>query len=71
MERNSLLLPPEVSRVRRVISFADATGCPPEALPWLLRLSDAAEARHWPEIRDSLPAGLLPLLALEEENDRG
>lgn len=55
-----------LTRVRRVIAFADATGAPPEALSWLLRLSYEAEGRREAAARDVTPAALAPLLV-----DRG
>jgi hypothetical protein len=55
----------ELTRIRRVIAFADATGAPPEALAWLLRLSREAEARRDPA-RGVAPAAPAPLLVDRE-----
>jgi hypothetical protein len=52
----------ELARVRTIVAFAEATGAPPEALSWLLKLSREAERRRGTDAGDVTPATLAPLL---------
>jgi hypothetical protein len=58
----------DLARISGVLAFAEATGAPPEALAWLLRLSREAEARRAAGDRDVAPAALPPVLV---EQGRG
>jgi hypothetical protein len=51
----------DLTRVRAVLAFAEATGAPPEALSWLLRLSRETEARRAAGARGVTPGAPLPL----------
>lgn len=42
----------DLSDTRRVIAFAQATGAPPEALSWLIRLARQADQRRAAGARD-------------------
>jgi hypothetical protein len=52
----------EAARIRRVVAFAVATGCPRGAWWWLLRLSREAEARRAAGARDAATVAPLPTL---------
>jgi hypothetical protein len=54
--------PGELARVRSVVAFARATGAPPEALSWLLKLSREVDAQRAAGARVVTPTAFLPAL---------